>query len=95
MLDDRNSISINDSDYSVHYFKSLKSSCKLVNSAFCINEFLLIFSIKSDSFLNINQLIFVTKKLCVFFEVRTEVLNIIYSSFSFKRLLTGSLNLTI
>jgi hypothetical protein len=35
---------------------------------------------------NINQLIVVVVKCCVFFEVRAEFLNIIYMSFGFKGL---------
>jgi hypothetical protein len=38
---------------------------------------------------NINQLIFVTVKCDVLFEVRTEFLNIIRASFSFKGLKVG------
>jgi hypothetical protein len=37
----------------------------------------------------VNQLIFVMVKCGVFFEVRTEFLNIIYTSFGFKALKVG------
>jgi len=36
---------------------------------------------------SVNQLIFVMVKCGVFFEVRTALLNIIYPSFGFKRLI--------
>jgi hypothetical protein len=35
---------------------------------------------------SVNQLIFVMVKSCVFFAVRTEFLNIIYTNFGFKGL---------
>jgi hypothetical protein len=47
----------------------------------------MIFSVNSDNFLNrINQLIFLMVKYGVLFEVRTESLNIIQTSFGFKGL---------
>jgi hypothetical protein len=56
-------------------------------SAFCIYGFCMIFSVNSDNFLNsINQLIFLMVKYGVLFEVRTESLNIIQTSFGFKGL---------
>jgi hypothetical protein len=45
------------------------------------------FSVDSDTSLNsVNHLIFVMVKWCVLFEVRTELLNNIYTSFGFKDL---------
>jgi hypothetical protein len=42
----------------------------------------------------VNQLIFVMVKFGVLFEVRTEFLNIIYTSFRFKRLIIPSSHYT-
>jgi hypothetical protein len=53
----------------------------------CLYGLLVILRINSDYFLNnIKQLIFVMEKRCVFFEARTELLNIICTSFGFRRL---------
>jgi hypothetical protein len=52
-----------------------------------MREFRIILCVNRDYFLNnINQLIFIMVK-CVFFEVRTEFLNIIYTRFGFKELI--------
>jgi hypothetical protein len=47
-------------------------------------------------FLNtINQMIFVMVKSCVLFEVRTEFLNVIYTSFGFRGLRTVGIMQTV
>jgi ABC-type enterochelin transport system permease subunit len=57
------------------------------NAAFCIYWFCMILTVISDYFRNnINQLTFVMVKCGVLFEVRTEFLNNIYTSFVFKGL---------
>jgi hypothetical protein len=53
----------------------------ILNSALCMYGFCMILSINGDYFRK--QLIFVMVKCYVFFEVRTQFLNIIYTSFGF------------
>jgi hypothetical protein len=48
--------------------------------------------VNSDCFNSVNKLIFVMVKCGVLFEVRTEFLNVIYTSFVFKGLNLNSVN---
>jgi hypothetical protein len=53
--------------------------------------FCMIVSVNRDYFLHINKFIFEMKKYCVFFEVWTEFLNIVWMSFSFRGLIRGNI----